>query len=749
MHIFISYRYFLLLSRDHLIFNFLIPTSASKSTAMNSRIVMRAAPKHSVVRLCRWQSNSTIFRGQNPQLRPKVFTKPLPSALCELSLSTYPNPLYSLNVEELLKLSEKQYSHLLAVPFKNLAETDQFCNNVIQIVHENIISNTGVAARYLCTITNPEIREVVFGCLKYFYKDDRLRLSLLLFMENPMAPEARRQIFNNINHILFHSESLDAESAQIALSYLKKLALTGQVNEQALFLNQSLMEQLLQHLPGLQELYACLFHLNMKFADIGRFEELKKSLLFGSNIDKVVARTGILDPKWHDVHRFEFSETHKLKMVHFFTCNDLVMFTNHAIKEKDVVNANLYLDLLVSKFELSSQLGNHQKDLQYILSVMLNHSMTFKGAPECLKFLKYMLETGLEIKPAMLLRVLSRLREDSYCDEALFLINFLHTEKLDSTQKSILVREIMQVITQKFAEHPQVAVGYFAAMFKQDSALQLLQDLGILDLVYGDISLFSAIKRADIHEDLTQVEMSHSILHSMYLIVLKNLPHRPSPELIKKLYDKYMLKVRAKEGIFNNIDESILTLLVEQLLRVDPYATNGLDLVTDHGRFSLAKEIVSDFTTVQTKRQDRKVYLVDLVITSSLLNHGDYGFAAKMIKRARDLGLPLSFNQIYPFIMYHYSKGELEKAERWYVLMTKNGVKSKSVAADKLFKIAKDLNWQVKGTSYRKLGNKRNQKAREQKSNMAVDRLAIFKSESPRDINLLEELGAILHATKS
>lgn len=719
-------------------------------------------------RIRRWYSVETLEL--NPSLRSNLFSeKSLPPKVQDVPLDTYPNPLYSFSKEDLMKLDKSDLNHLLSIPYKSVTETDKFCFNVLEIVHENIIKDPSLAAKYINAIKDPETRTTIVGCLMHYYKTDRLRRSLIMFIDNPTSAETRREILETLEKILCNFDNLPEEAAQMGLSYLKKLALTGKTNQYIMFAPKQAAEVLMKYLPQLQraQLYACLLNINMKFQNAGEFEKLKKSLLSGSNIDKLVARTGIIDAKWQDTNKFDFDDAQKARMVHFLTFNDLALFTEHAINEKDVVNANLYLDLLVTKFESPGQFASHSKKLQTILNTMLHHSMVFKGPQECLKFLKYMKDSELEIRPATLLRILSRLREDSFWDEALFLINYLHTETLDPAQRKILTREIMMVITRKFDRHPQVAIGYFASIFTRDGheLLQLLKDLQILDLVYGpDQTLLNAIKRAEIHEDLKGAAVTHEALKEIYLVVLKSLlpERRSNVHLIKLLFSQYMEKIECAikdndtQSIFHPtiVQDDIVCLFLDHLLRVDTYSKDNMDLNSDRAKFDAAKHIYTEFfARANLKKNQRKVYTLDLMITSSLLYHRDITFAAQLLKNARECGMPLSFNQLYPFIMYHYSNGEHEQARQWYNLLTQNGVKAKNVSADRLIEVAKELNWPVKGTMYRTSGYQKNKRARIELARLTTDPLLAF-AEPPAtevlshtgDLNLLEELGGILHA---
>lgn len=667
-----------------------------------------------------------------------------------------------------MNLKEEDYKRLLSIPYKTISETDQFCLNVIQIIHENLIQNPKLCKMLLRHISDEEMRKIVVECLKHYYESNKLRESILLFMVAPEEAETRRAIFHNIESILFEPETPHAEKLAVLLSYLRKLALCSAPNKIALLLHEKTAKTILESFtaPQKAELYSYFVHINMKFFDMGLFETLKLSLLRGSNMDKLIAKTGVINPKWHHTNDIHFSDEHKEKMVNFFTFNDLEMFTSHAIEMLDIVDANLYLDLLVTKLETlpsHTKPGDYKRKVQILLHTLLHHSMVFKGPQECLKFLRYMPQAGLQIRPATMLRVLSQLRKEHRYDEALYLINNLHSSELLPNQREVLINEIMAVITQKFALHPKVVVGYYASLFKSagEGHLKLLRDLGVLPMLYGDdvLSDFSNIKRADIHEDLTACDLKHSHLHSMYSTLAKNSKSEmQKPQAVRNLYNKYSAEcLRATDTNSPlhalRLDDSIVTLLVECLLKITP-GTIDMSLVKDNGRYEAAKEISQDFfNTVKLDRSKKKVFLYELLISSALLHHNDFSFAASMLRHSREMEMPTTFNQIYPFVVYHYIRGETAQAEVWYNLMVKEGVKAKSVAGDRLLSIAKELGWNVKGTLYRRSANMRNQRAREELANLTDDHLSAFgvgttqeQQSQPRALNLLEDLSAILGA---
>ncbi|GEQ69415.1 hypothetical protein JCM33374_g3087 [Metschnikowia sp. JCM 33374] len=593
---------------------------------------------------------------------------------------------------------------------------------------------------------------------------------MLAYIEDPSSDSCRTFVRATLHDILSVDNDKSKAAAGVALSYLKRLALTGRVNSRPLFLKYMYSDILYRHVPQEKwsDLFAAMVQTNIKFTEFNHYNMIREHLLSGSALEKFVGRTGWINPKWHDTERTSFPDHQKEIMVHSFSLQELASSTQQAIRQKDVTMANLFLEILVTKFE---SLGD-TAFLQLVLSVMLSHSMAFKGPQECLKFLQYIRKAGLKIVPSTLLRILTALRIDCFYNEALLLVNYLHMEKLSPKEHSSLVDEIMKVITGKFSLHPKIAVAYFTSLFNDetDIALRTLKDLSLLDVIYGPGSVdssFSVIQKAEIHDDLKNSPMTHASLREIYSVTLRGLSdgQPTNPALVSKFYESYKKKITEAKtcsvplGPFSekSLDESILTLFLDHLLREDPESRQDMELVEDHLNFSVAKVICLDFLRSHGRRDIVKdTYVLDLMIYSGLLKHQDLMFALRIFKKGREMGSPITFNQVYPFIMHHYSKGETDHAERWFHLLVKSGAEAKSVAADKLFKIARENNWAVTGTQYRNNVRIKIRAAREQMEKLRADPvmglpgMEMIADAGPNqldsaDINLGEELEKILH----
>lgn len=616
---------------------------------------------------------------------------------------------------------------------KGIFKASASLQSAVDTVDRNLLLQPKTAANCLKQLLL-ELRHSVHEQLLERYAADSVRRSIVAFIRNADSADTKRLVMRALTEMLNKGEQDPKGAVQMVFNYLLKLAHTLCIHKKVFLLPPEMSTMILRHLPRSQlaDFFLFLLNVNIKFADKALFEQMKKTLLYGSNIEKFVARTGFLDAKWHSVNRMDFSALHKEKMQMFFSLNDLRLFANHAIKQGDIVDSNLYLLLLVGKLESDAT----EKNRLLVLTVMLKHAIAFKGSAECLKFLTFMNTLGLRIRASTLLPILSTLRKERAYDTALLLINYLHSETLHPMQKQKLVLEVMSVIAEKFEQHPKVAVGYFASIFgKEDESLHLLKKLGLLDLVYGDSE---AVKKAEVHQDLTNSQPTHAVLRVMYGVIFKNVILKC--EDIERLYANYMENVDA----ISDFDESLVTLFTEHLLKIDPFDESLFDLITNEQRYQAAKTIYLDFhSKKKIARSQRKVFHVDLLVTSAMLHHNDLLFAAKLVQSARSDKLPISFNQIYPFVLHHYTRGQYTEAEQWYKLIVENGVEAKSRAATHLLKIAKELKWLTKGTLYKSLNTKKTREARRFKLGLQRDNLGVVPA--PRDANLTEQLSAILH----
>lgn len=697
----------------------------------------------------------------HPSLDHNVFSRQkAQTPISELPKETYPNPLFQLDKKDIAKLDKNDYAHLLSLPYKDVTETDQFCANIAELVHENLLKDPQLAHNVFCSIQDADLRALVLETLLQFYEESTVRRCLVLFMNDPLDPSARKQVFDHIKRILLDMDSSGQERVDLVLSFLRKLALACPANSTTLLLNPQMSNFILAHLRPNQKstLFAYMIHINMKFGDLKLCTKLMHELLAGSPIEKLVARTGIIDAKLHHMNSYAYTKTHLEKIKNFFTFPELEFFTEYAIKHKQEIDAGMYLDLAVQKLEDLSLPNSLQKSrIQKVLGLILEHSMSLKGPEECIKYLQYMRDSKLEIRAGTLLRILTWFRKGGYFNEALVLINFIHDLTLMPDQRDILIAEIMQLMTSKFDTHPKVAIGYFASIFDDpsQSALHLLGDLGLLQVVYGAEAVrnnFDAVEKADIHQDLTGCKPKHSHLQVIYDCIFRSLPLtvRQNDVLIRTLYKRYHDKIvtAQKNSIFHpsNIDDTVVKLMLEQLLKENPNSDSN-KLTSDKVLFQAARDIAESFFSIELTRSKGKIKVVELLIKSSLLQHSDLAFATETIKYSRSHSLPLTFNQLYPFVLHHYNRNQYTEAEQWYMLMVTNGVHSRSSEGTQLQKIAKELGWQTKGGTYRRFANYRNQQIQKKKGAAAKDPLSINtdkKYEQP--VNLMEELGRVLGA---
>ncbi|CUM64992.1 uncharacterized protein PRCAT00002610001 [Priceomyces carsonii] len=709
----------------------------------------------------------------------------------KLSYDSYPNPLFNMEKDEILKLSIPEYLHLAKVPYKSLTETNNFCTQVAEIIHDLIIVDIKRVVKMIEGLKDEKLKDIVLLIVRQNMISDRIKRSIFEFIISPSSPEFTLGFFKNLKYIIGQVDKNTVERCELLLNYLNTLALINHINKKPILLSTELFDKVRRLIPGEKrgELYLYFLNLNIQTKDLKQLEKIKRKLMKGSNLEKFVARTGWIAPKWHDVNRSSLGIRHEKKMENFFSIKDLEIFANFAIQRTDIVNANLYLRLLVQKFESKcmGQLSNHNplrmgdtttdEDTQIVLNLILQHIMTFRGPDHSVKVLKYMIKNDLEISFKTLFILVRNLRTQGYHQECLKIINSINLTSLTEEQRLRLVEEIVLLIKEKFPDSPKILIGYIVSCFNgsgsHESAFDILNDINLLGICYGNgkigtINSIESVLKANIDSRLTGFNLTHSALANIYEVVLNTIPRaQVTPEFISMLYDHYIGMIAKKRDYTNlfdkeHLDDSVVTILVKYLLKVNVNSAD-MELTYSKTNFEIAKKIVTDFNKrAKLKRKNRSVFLQELLVYSSLLYHNDYQFALLEVRFSRSKGLPFSFNQVYPFIQYHFYNKQYDQAKLWYDQLVKHGVKTTAFPAKNLYRIARQLQWPISGFTYRKLLIHRNHKKRDELRKLANDPINMIdhseleneiteelihgsRSEEKRNSNFSEELASVVY----
>lgn len=716
------------------------------------------------------RAEESLLKVFKPNLNSSIFTRNevghLDSYL-NYPIDSFPNPLFRMSKSELFQLSSEEFTHLIQIPYRSIQESDQFCIHIIDIINTYILKDANRISGIIKALRNNEsIFDLIIETLRVYYEKDKIMTSVIEYMIDPSHGESRRLFFECISDITVIRNKDSNEKAEILLNYLRVLAMIDVVNYNPLLLKTDLYKKIIRIIPSSRyaELYLYFLNVNIQTYNLKDIEILKKRLIRGSNIEKYIARTGWLNAKWHDVERSNFNKDHKSKMVNFFSITDLKKFTEFAISNKDVVNSNLYLNLLVSKFEIKcSELAEKNfnnrvgdttidEDTHIVLDLILEHVMVFKGSKKCIGVLKYMLTNNLPIKLNTILIILKNLRIQGFYKEGLVLVNSMNLERLSQSERKLLVDEIINLIYLKYPDSPKILIGYLVSFFNgsedENKVLRLLNELNVLGITYGNgqlgtISDFGLVQKANIDKLLSGFEITSNALNKLYETILNSIPKDLiTPEFIYSLYEAYktVSKGSTEKRAFpifsdNKLDDGIVLILIKYLLKEDP-KSNKMDLVLTKSNYEVSKLIFNDFNdNLKLHRSNRTVYLHDLLVYTSLTVHQDYTFASSVVRLNRSEKLPLSFNQIYPFILFHYHRKEFDLAKLWYDEMVKQGVKATSPPSKELFRIARELKWNVNGFTYRKFRIHSNYKKKEELQKMLDDPILFME-----DSNLEEEV---------
>lgn len=721
-------------------------------------------------------SNEVI---QNINLRSTPFSKRnKPMDWLKLPLDTYPNPLFSMTKAEILKLTEEEFFHLRSIAYKTPEEQALLCANIILIIDESIIVDPQLAMRFLGVGGSSRninsntkagtnhfntLEQTVISSLKEKFSSNSIKLSILHYILEPTLTKFKLLFMQNLDSICQVQEAKEV----ILLNYLNSLVNTNVTNAHLILLSDRLYHLVIRSVSPdkFYQLFLSFVQLNVQTEKVHTLEKLKKTLLNGSPMEKFVVRTGWHHPKWHDTLAFDFTEEQQQKMLQFFTIKDFKIFTETFVKLNDIVNSNVYLNLLIAKLEYKTlQVTNKhhhlrgdselRKDIHTIIQVALQYFMTFKGPSSCLKILKYMMRNDLEINFDILLIIIKQLDRQRHFQEALQVINNVLLVNLSGLERFKLVEEILILIKKRYPKTPEVMVGYVAAMLNGEDksankSLALLNDLKLLGITHGNgkigsISSFELIQKANIDERLTGFEFSSNSLANYYEMVLHLMRTEVDSEFIYELFVNYLEVVKNLKNqdvthqAFGEMNDRVVYHLINFLLRKRP---RSLDFKLHEGtdRMNTAKKIFLEFTTsVKLPRRAISTSIIDLLIYSSLIVHKDFAFAAQVLKYSRTQHVPFAFNQIYPFVKYHYLRKEYDRAHIWYKELVKHAIVTTAQPAKEVFQIARELNWEVNGFVYRKANIMKNRKAREDLENVKRDPLVFFQ-ELPKNLEDIDD----------
>ncbi|KAK6459602.1 uncharacterized protein RJT20DRAFT_124849 [Scheffersomyces xylosifermentans] len=700
--------------------------------------------------------------------------------------------------DQLLKLSLPEYKHLLNIPYRVVEEQDMFCLNVIELVNEMIIEDPSKAAQMIQCIKDETMRELVLATLSKAFEKDSIKRSILDFIINPTSKVFRLGFFRNLTNILHLKGGSTEQKSSLLLNYLRLLALTNTVNPEPLLLTTEVYAKIMHNTPSAKfsELYSYFFHINIQTNLLETIKVLKKTLSRGSQKEKFILRTGWINPKWHDLLETSFSESHQRKMINFFSVDDLREFTERAVKTKDVPSASLYLNLLVAKFEHKcSTASSHRQaddsevfvDVQTVVRVIVGYLMVFKGPKSCLQVLRYCVKNQLDVEFSLLITIMRNLRLSGHYQESLLLMNNIPLQNLSEEDRMSLVEEVLMLIKSRYPASPKILIGYTSAIFNgstegENEGLNLLNKLHLLELSHGsgemgEISSFDSIQRATVDQRLTGFHFTSNTLANVYETLLDSFHRRDlTPTFMNSLYERYigvvMDSLKSQDLITpftaEAMNDRVINNLISYLLRSRPGGKANFSIDHSKERFDVAKRIFTDFTEkVRLSRRNITISLMDLLIHTSLEVHGDYQFASKVIRYSRDNHVPFTFNQVYPFIIYHYKRKEFKTAELWYKQLVNSGAKTIAPSAKSLFKIARELNWDVNGFVYRKKNIHRNYKAKEELLKIQSDPAIFIRDRETEEVvtdelidgdepqanssnvNFSDELSALMYASTS
>lgn len=713
-----------------------------------------------IIRQCRFINSSVnqrqIFKLSSPTFSKNIFTnKVLQESQDEFSDSDFfkspniPNPLFSMTKQDLFALDKRQYKTLVQLKIEDIQHAETFCLNLRSIIEDNLLKDHKLIAHFLDGVSI-KIKELVFASLKRLYFNNKIKLSCIELLDDAGNQFTHTLINDILSSIMSTSKDQETKSKMI-MSYLRNLAHLDVINPHCITVKQATYDQIVSCLPRtkLSELYSYLLNVNIK-PESGILK-LQQILRKGSELERFVLRTGKLDVEWHDTVAVIDKKLNK-KMYYFFTFDMLKVFAFQAIKRDDLVDSNLYLDLIVSKFEEECKeledspfvIDNVKeiidKKVEEILRIIMFHLITFKGVESSLDILRYMVKNNLKAKLPILLTMMSNFRQKGYLDEAILLIDNMNLDDITQPAKLKLVDEIFKLTAAKYSKEPNVVIGYAltAFQFPLNGLRPLLENLKLIN---------ESIQVANIDPRLIGTPFQHDQLYEIYKCYLASKQH-VTPEMIEELFDLYCkyLPRDLKQFKDDKISDKILTLFLNFLMKPNPFSQQ-MNLIEIETNYEIAKKIIIKFyDTFNVNSNLIKPYPLELMIYSSLLHHHELTLATRLMKISHQYKLPFTFNQVYPFIIYYYENGDFDRAKSWYNLLVGSGIKSKSKDMKRVYRIVRELQWEVNGYNYRRHIIRKNYAKREALQTIDQDQLPFLgaKPQTQGNVALLDNLNALL-----
>ncbi|KAG7664727.1 uncharacterized protein J8A68_001752 [[Candida] subhashii] len=675
-----------------------------------------------------------------PGIRQNPFSSPPSIDLLHLPLDTKPNPLLRMSKEQLMNLKRNEYIHLNNIPYGDPDEMQEFAFNVIEIVKETILDDSRLSAILLGHIRDSEVLDSISLHLKREFQNDDFKRSILQFILDPSNKYCERFVYRAIISILNLADQGNSASevSALLLNYLRLLARTESVNVQPWLMRWKLYERMIEIVPAskIATFYSYLVNINLHSVAKGRNRDLKEKLLKGSIKDRFIARTGYIDPSAHILKTVHLGDVLQNRMIEYFTVEELKKNVDRFTKLRDPATATLYLNMMISKFEKKCMRGptlidttSPEEDVQSLLKAILGLVMRFKGARHSIKVLSYMNKEGIKPDNGTYLILLENLRQAHLYDEALLVLNRVNLKTLENWQKAKLLEEIMWVVKRKYPRSPKVLIGYAISLFKgtdpnENETLRFLDELYLVNPVYGSgepkmsYSL-EMVQKANVSDSLCMSTISPQCLSLVYGIILRSI-RNTEVEKVQILFQRYLEFVKNPKFGYKEDSDAIVGMFVSRLLKDKP--NQGISRFSNKRRsrrefrisksqqnYLIAKSVFEFYKEIPLVESHIRAANLTLLIRVALLKYNDYAFAAAVMRYSREHGKPMTFAQAYPFIKYHYMKGEDAKVKLWYEELVRSGALSNSREGDELFKMVKKLG--LPGTKHagRRAAAKKNQ----------------------------------------
>ena len=320
-----------------------------------------------------------------------------------------------------------------------------------------------------------------------------------------------------------------------------------------------------------RELYTTLLSADVDITT-SQYSKLRNTLRKGSEQDRSLYE---FSPMLSD------DETLRLKFLTAYSFDMINQIVVRYIQLNEPMLANKYLELLISKYQLNTELRSSSPDEDSKLYETISYLTIKHGHYKyALKVLEQMSEKGITITPKLFTIIVTSLRHKKQYNAILVVLRSIPSilEECPLKVKSILINELLRVIRDEFPREAKVVLAHFVEIFPHWSTE--LNLLGLSGVVYlktvRRLPEGYEVAQASVNEFYRVPNPSNENVTELYAAVLNHMAHHSTDTSynLSLLFKRYMSRVvecfddPASPFRKSKLDTGVLELFIKHSIRI-------------------------------------------------------------------------------------------------------------------------------------------------------------------------------------